>query len=272
MSRKLTLTAALGLITVFAAGCLTDYDGRAGEQTQGEAKLWGKEFAVISGTDYDGTWSKTVAYNNKAGAAAVTINNYLNPVFSSFSRDGIVDRDGDDVQGNGGDDGGKFNNGIKAVDNAKGSCEFFDNIKQDYVGDLGPAVALCITGFVEEIDSDLLLQESFASVDELLKGIWANSVGASFTVDLTSVSLNGVPVDLLNPVTFDVAHNGFRPINAAVDLTSPGGQELIQALLDNTVDRTPVDVSFSFDGGLGFGTPLYMSVAFDHESLRSALQ
>jgi len=272
MSRKLTLTAALGLITVFAAGCITDYDGRPGEQTQGEAKLWGKEFA-ISGFEaaYDGTWSQTVKYNLTTGGDKVTIQNYRNPVFSSFSRDGIVDRDGDNVQGNGGTAGGTFLKGVTAVDVNRGTCEFFDNITRDYTKGSGVALALCITGAIEEIDADLALQDAFASLDDMLSQIWAGTLSGAFTVELTSVTLNGTPITLTNAVGIDVAHNGFRPINGAIDFSSPGGQELLQVILDNTVDGEPTDIAFGFNGGMGFGLPVFLTAAFNHEALRAAL-
>ncbi len=245
MSKKLSLAAAVGLMAALAAGCITDYGARYGEQTEGEAKLLGAgEIAFIAGTDYDGTWAKTAKYNLKGfgpGEGTVFMYNYHNPVLAAFSRDFIVDRDGDDVQGRQGSltgfpatPAGQFRNGVSTVDNTPGQpCEFDDNIRQDFIGDeLG--VYICYFGFVEEVDKDLALQESFASLDDLFTQIWSGALAGSFTVELSTVTLNGATVELVNPLSISMAHNGFRPMNVAVDLTSPGGQELIQAVLDNT--------------------------------------
>ncbi len=273
MSKKLSLAAAVGLMAALAAGCITDYGGRPGEMTEGEAKLWGKEIA-ISGFDvyYDGTWSQTVKYNLKTGPP-VTIMNYQNDVFASFSRDGLVDRDGDDIQGRGGTLGGKFKNGVEARDFTPGSpCEFFDNITKDFTGGPGASFALCIFGASEEVDKDLALQDAFASIDDLLQQIWAGTLTGAFSVELTSVTLNGTPITLANALPIDVAHNGFRPINAAIDFSSPGGQELLQAILANTVDGEATDIGLGFNGGMGFSLPVFMTAAFNHDALMAALE
>jgi len=101
MLKKAALSAAIGAMTVVAIGCaLTDYGGFPGHTTQSEAKLWGKEVAFSGfGGDFDGTYSYTAKYAN---GYPVTINSYRNAVVGAFSRDGIVDRDGDDIQGRGG--------------------------------------------------------------------------------------------------------------------------------------------------------------------------
>ncbi|NIT62585.1 MAG: hypothetical protein GWO39_01910 [Gammaproteobacteria bacterium] len=85
------------------------------------------------------------------------------------------------------------------------------------------------------------------------------------------MTLNGTPITLTDALSIDVAHNGFRPINAAVDFSSPGGQELLQAILDNTYDGEATDIALGFNGGMGFGLPVFMTAAFDHDALRAAL-
>src|SRR2546427_607893 len=168
-----------------AMACATDYAGRAGEMTQGEARLWGKEVAISGFSPfYDGTWSKSVAYNRKTGAGSVTINNYRNKVFAAFSRDGLVDRDGDDIQGRAG----------------------------------------------------------------------------STTIPLS------------NPLSVSMAHNGFRPMRAAVDLSTPGGQELLRVLLNNTQNMQPITVAAGFNGGMGISAPVYVQVAVNHDALAAGLK
>lgn len=282
---KLTKVLAVGFTAILLAGCITDYGGRFGEMTEGEAKLWGKEIAQLSSppSPYDGTWAATVKYNLKGqtvpGVGKVTIYGYQNPVFGAFSRDGTVDRDGDDVQGRAGTlsgfpatPAGQYVNGAWSVDNTPGApCEFFANIKQDLTGGASPPAALCIFGFAEEIDKDMALQDAFASLDDLLKQIWAGTLRGAFQVDLTSITLNGTPVDLGSAFGIDVQHNGFRPINMALDFTSPGGQALIQALLDNTVDGEATEIGLGFSGGMTLQLPVFMTLAFNHETLRSML-
>ncbi len=283
MSKKLSLAAAVGLMAALAAGCITDYGGRYGEQTQGEAKLLGAgEFAFSgTGTDYDGTWAKTAKYNLKGfaqGEGTVFMYNYHNPVFAAFSREGTVDRDGDDIQGSAGaltvfpvTPAGQFRNGVTTVDNTPGlPCEFDDNIRQDFIGD-EPGVYICYFFFVEEVDKDLALQESFASLDDLFGQIWSGALTGSFTVELTSVTLNGATVELVNPLSISVAHNGFRPAKVAVDFSAPGGPELIQAVLDNTDHLQPVAMGLGVAGGMTLNAPVWMSAAFNHDVLQAVL-
>ena len=271
----------VGMASFMAMACATDYAGRAGEMTQGEARLWGKEVAISGFSPfYDGTWSKSVAYNRKTGAGSVTINNYRNKVFAAFSRDGLVDRDGDDIQGRAGSTtfypatpAGTFQNGVTAVDNTPGApCEFAANIKKDYTGGPGPGLLICFFGFVEEVDKDLALQQAFTSMDQLLGSIWGGTVASSFTVELTSVTLNGTTIPLSNPLSVSVAHNGFRPMRAAVDLSTPGGQELLRVLLNNTQNMQPITVAAGFNGGMGISAPVYVQVAVNHDALAAGLK
>lgn len=269
MLKKAGLSAAIGAMAVFAIGCaMTDYDGWAGHQTQSEAKVWGSEIAFSGfGTGYDGTYSYTVKY---APTSPVDINSYRNPVVGSFSRDGQVDRDGDDIQGRSGVLGGKFNKYWVAVDRLRGPCEFFTNITFDKSPD-GPLAASCNSAS-EEVDKDLELQDAFASVGDLFTQIWSGAVARSFTLQLNSITVNGAAVPLTNALTLDVRHNGVRPINVAADMSTPGGQDLIRALLNNTPDRQPVTLGIGFDGGMAFGLPTTMTVAFNHAALQSVLK
>src|SRR2546425_9506627 len=96
------------------------------------------------------------------------------------------------IQGRAGTLGGKFQNGVAAVDNAPGfPCGFASNITKDYTGGPGPGLLICYSRSVEEVDKDLALQDAFASADQLLGSIWAGTLASSFTVELTSVTLNG---------------------------------------------------------------------------------
>lgn len=276
MLKKAALSAAIGAMTVVAIGCaLTDYGGFPGHTTQSEAKLWGKEVAFSGfGGDFDGTYSYTAKYAN---GYPVTINSYRNAVVGAFSRDGIVDRDGDDIQGRGGSltafpatPAGKFLKQWVAVDGAAG-CQFFSNITFDKSA-LGPGIALCNNGANEEVDKDLDIQDAFASMGDLISRIWSGAVAQSFTVQLTSVTVNGTTVPLSTGVSASVTHNGLRPINMAVDLSSPGGQELLRALLSNTADKQPVTLGVGFAGGMSFTLPASTTVAFNHAALRAALK
>src|SRR5919206_3965747 len=110
----------------------------------------------------------------------------------AFSRDGCVDRDGDELQQRPGNLGrgpgcnlavpaGKFRPKWWYVDRAPG-CQFDLNFKQEFDSPpKNPApILLCTTAPSEEIDKDLDLQgseqsnlkESFASLDALFGAIW----------------------------------------------------------------------------------------------------
>jgi len=256
-------------MAVFAIGCaMTDYDGWAGHQTQSEAKLWGSEVAFEgAGTGYDGTYSYTVKY---APGSPVTINSYRNPVIGSFSRDGQIDRDGDDIQGRSGILGGKFNKYWVAIDRVPVSCEFFTNITFDK-SPAGPLAASC-NASAEEIDKDLELQDAFASVGDLFAQIWSGALSRSFTMQLNAITVNGASVPLSSALTLNVRQNGIRPISAAFDFSTPGGQALVKALLNNTPDRQPVTLGFGFDGGMTFGLPATITVAFNHAALQTVVK
>jgi len=269
MLRKVALSAAVGAMAVFAVGCaITDYAGWPDHQTMSEAKIWGSESAFSGfGPEYDGTYSYTAKYSP---VSPVDINSYRNPVFASFSRDGMIDRDGDDVQGRRGTLGGKFNKYWVAVDRVRGPCEFFTNITFDKTT-AGPLAASC-DQFEEEIDKDFELQDAFASIDDLAKQIWAGLLSKNFSVQLNQITVNGAPIPLTNAVTVNVAHNGVRPINASVDFSTPGGQELLRALLNNTPDKQGVTLGLGFSGGMQFGVPTNVSIAFNHAAIQAVLK
>lgn len=265
--RRSALVLFVAVSAMIAVGCaITDYDGIAGHRTTGEAKLWGKDVS-FSGfdEDADGTYAYTVKYNNIPGVGSdkVTIFSYHNPVVSSFNRDGVVDRDGDDVQGGSGTLGGKFNNGYVAVDAAPG-CQFDDNITQDKIGFLG--ATLCIAGFVEEIDADFTLGAAFSSLDDLLGQIWSGSLQGDFTLDVTSIRLDGVSHELLNGVEVGVSTGANRPIQYRIT-NGPGVQEVIDLILVHTQSGQPVSVGLGFDGGLSLDAPANMKIAFNHDAL-----
>lgn len=261
--------AAMALLTV---GCaITDYDGITGRQTSAEAKLFGTEISFILGDpNLDGTYAYTVKYNNRTGRdPGMKIITYRNPVPSSFSRDGVVDRDGDDVQGRSGILGGKFLPQWVAVDPLPG-CQFDANITQDHSKGAGPLASLCEV-VLEEIDKDLELQASFSNAGDLLGQIWTGALNDGFTAELNGITIDGVNVPLANVVTINAKANGVRPIYVSVDLTQPGGRDLIQAILANTQDGVPVSLGFSFAGGMTLGTPGNAKAAFDHTALWNAL-
>lgn len=189
------------------------------------------------------------------------------------------------------------------VDRAQG-CQFDANFEQAFTDDkkddngAPPPILLCHTAPVEEVDDrDIDLsctpgqtdinpatpackafsQDAFASLDDLFKKIWSGSIGAfsasgaGFTLETTSVTINGNRIALSNAAVIDMQANGVRPVNAVVDLASAGGQELIKAILNNTTDGQVVALSFGFLGGMSVDVPHGQKIAFNHEQLRSLL-
>jgi hypothetical protein len=300
------LAFATAAMSMLAVGCaISDYQGWLGHQTESEAKLWGSQVAILTQPDPtgdSGTYEYTVKYDwrsvttdpNMTGNQfpVVTIFSYRNPVFAAFSRDGCVDRDGDELQqrpgavnrGNGCNlavPEGKFRPKWEFEDRAPG-CQFFANFKKEYDSPPKnpPAAALCLTAPSEEIDKDLDLQgsaasnvkESFASIDALLGAIWSGAVGRTFTLNITSVKVNGTEMPLAAPAALSVQRNDVRPLNVAVDLNSPGAQSLIRALLTGTTNGAPATLEFTFDGGMHVAQPRILTVAFSHDELTSMLQ
>lgn len=268
MKNRWLIGAFAWLVT---AGCaISDYDGFDKHQTQSEAKLWGQEIAFDLGPNdpLTGTYSYTVKYDNRGGRDAnLKIVTYRNPVAGSFSRDGLIDRDGDDIQGRSGDLGGTFHTQWTAVDSAVG-CQFDPNV-QVPGNNPAPLVLLCVTGALEEVDKDLDLQATFTSLGDLVEKIWSGALGGGFTAEITSVKLGGNEVSLSSPVVLSAKSNGTRPFALAVDLKGAGGAALVQAILDNTSDGVPVPVGFGFSGGMKVNVPASLTVAFNHQGLAS---
>lgn len=267
MKRSLAWTCIL-VMGMAASGCaITDYEGFTSHQTAAEAKLWGQEISFITGDPaYDGTYSYTVKYDNRKGRDAnLKIFTYRNPVVGSFSRDGQIDRDGDDVQGRKGILGGKFLPQWTVTDPAAG-CQFYANNIQSHGGAPAPLIALCST-VSEEVDKDLELQASFASVGDVIDQIWSGAIHGGFTAELTGIGLGEADATLSEPVSIGATSNGVRPGRLQVDLTGPGGRELIQAILDNTVDGALVAVRLDFAGGMSIRLPNDTKAAFNHAAL-----
>lgn len=270
--KRLLLFGFAAMATVSFGCAITDYEGHSGHQTSSEARLWGYEISFEGTGDpaLDGTYSYTVKYNNRtARDVNMRIVSYRNPVIGSFSRDGQIDRDGDDIQGRSGILGGKFSSYWTVTDPAAG-CQFDLNRIQSHGGAPPPPILLCDTA-TEEVDRDLELQAPFASVGDLLGQIWTGSLNNGFTLELTGIKLGGVTVPLSSPLSIEARANGTRPIQLAIDLSQPGGDALIQAILANTSNRVPVSVGLQFDGGMSLDLPSHTTWAFYHDALWEAL-
>jgi hypothetical protein len=265
--------AALAVVAMFAMviGCaITDYGGWANHKTTSEAKLWGKEvaFSGFDPPDLNGTYSYTAKYDNTA-EFNMLINSYKNEVVGAFTRDGMIDMDGDDVQGSQGTLGGRFLPFFKAVDTDPAVCGFFDNITFDK-SSAGPGSALCFTGGgMEEIDKDFELHAAFTDLDNFQKSIWAGVTGDPFGVDVSAVRINGNN-HWVTTFPIEMSHNFVRARTFTVH-NGPGLQSAIQAILDNTQHMVPVQFGFVAVGGMTVDTPEPMVVAFNHDSLRAHL-
>lgn len=274
MKQKSFLLACAAASAVLGSGCaITDYEGHAGHQTAAEAKLFATEISFTGTGDpnLDGTYAYTVKYDNRAGRDVnLRIYTYRNPVPSSFSRDGQIDRDGDDVQGSSGILGGKFLPQWTATDPLP-DCQFDANRIQSHGGAPAPPILLCEV-VLEEIDKDLELQASFGSVGDLLGQIWSGALDSGFTAELTGVTLSGVNVPLSQALPVNAKANGIRPTQISVDLGSPGGQALVQAILNNTSDGVPTSLGLNFAGGMSINLPNHLRAVFNHGSLSTILQ
>lgn len=270
---KRLLLVGFAAMALVAAGCaITDYDGHSGHQTSSEARLWGYEVSFEGTGDaaLDGTYSYTVKYNNKtARDTNLRIVSYRNPIVGSFSRDGQVDRDGDDIQGRKGILGGKFAAYWITTDPAAG-CQFDLNRIQSLGGAPPPPILLCDTA-TEEVDKDLELQAPFTSTADLLGQIWSGALNNGFTLELTGITLGGVNVPLSSPLSIEARANGTRPMQFSIDLSQAGGASLIQGILANTSNRVPVSVGLQFDGGMTLDLPSHTTLAFNHDALWNLL-
>lgn len=265
------LLVGIAAMTLFSGGCaISDYEGHEGHQTAAEAKLFATEIAFTGTGDaaLDGTYAYTVKYDNRGGRDTnLRIYTYRNPVPSSFSRDGQIDRDGDDVQGRSGILGGTFLPQWTATDPLPG-CQFEANRIQSHRGSPPPPILLCEV-VLEEIDKDLELQAGFTSTGDLLAQIWTGALNDGFTLELTGIKLGGVNAPLTTPLSIGAKANGQRPTQISIDMSQPGGAALIQAILDNTTDRVPVSVGLSFNGGMSVDLPSSLRLGFDHAVLES---
>ena len=278
----------LGLV-VFPLGCaITDYAPWSGHHSSGEAKLLFDEIA-FNGFDpkLDGTYAYTVTYDDSntptGGFPTITITSYHNNGFTgtnppAFDPDGLADRTGVDMNGRYApynffppwSKDQKWGKYFVSVDTQFG-CQFFANIKQDYSkSTTGPGIALCFNNAQEET-ADIQELEDFAGLDSLFGRIWAGTLARTFTMNLTAVSFNGSQYPMTNALSLGLKSTGLRPSTLAVDLRSDAGKELLQAILNNTVDLAPTRLSLSFSGGLQVTLPQPWQVAFNHAAIRRAL-
>jgi hypothetical protein len=294
--RTYLLASLVIALMTFAVGCaISDYTGWAKHKTAGESALWGSDTATRSANDADsGTFNYTVKYdcsgNLNAGTRCVggnyTITTYRNPGFSTFPNPphgqpafswyGIVDRDGNNINGRYGsptpppfNPTEKFGRWWVYVDSADG-CQFQANQKQNFSGGQ-PGILLCILAPFEEVTGVNQSLENFSSLDDLSSQIWSNGLGSTFSMNVTAVDINGIHTDLVNPASAGLNQNGFRALGMSYDATSAGAKELIQAILNSTTDGAPANVSVTFSGGLKVSQPANVSVAFNHSVLRSLL-
>lgn len=287
------------LILLSQLGCaITDYSPWPGHKTQGEAKLVFQEIA-FTGLDQslDGTYAYSVNYDHSSipiGAfPRITITSWHNnggtivpnalgwpngtALPPAFNPDGLADRTGN-LNGEFGSfffippwsKDAKWGKFFVSVD-TDGDCQFFANVKQDFSGSpLGPALAECLDAPLEEV-GDIVELESFKSLDDLLGRIWDGSLASSFTLSVTSVSLNGAEHQMINPFSVSMKTTGLRPSTVAMDFRTAAGKELLQSVLNGTVDKAPTSISLSFAGGLRFNFPSSLKVAFNHAVIRRAL-
>ena len=270
--KRLLLFGFAAMVLVSTGCAITDYEGHTGHQTSAEAKLWGGDISFEGTGDpaYDGTYTFTVRYDNRvARDVNLRTQNYRNPVIGSFSRDGQIDRDGDDIQGRSGILGGKFASYWTVTDPAAG-CQFDLNRIQSHGGAPPPAILYCDVA-IEEVDKDLELQAPFTSLGDLVGQMWSGALTNGFTAELTGVTLNGVNVPLSSPLSIQARANGTRPVNFRINLAQAGGPSLIQGILSNTTHRGPVTVGLQFDGGMSLTLPNTSKVAFNHDALWNLL-
>lgn len=273
MKRLALRLAVLAMFGVIVGCAITDYDGWALHNTVAEAKLWGKDIAFSGyGFPYDGTYSYTVKYSNTQPNHSVTINSYKNDVISSFRRDGMIDSDGDNIQGQPGELGGKFLPMFIAVDTVAGTdssaCGFFDNITFDK-SKAGPLEGLCFyNGGAEEIDSDTFsdLFAAFNNFDDMLRGIWNGQQTPRFSIDMQAIRLNRVNYWVTTfPVELQTASS--HPRSMLIP-NSSGMQQVFQVILNNTQPLVPVTQGFTAAGGLYFDMPHNVVTVFNHDAIQ----
>jgi hypothetical protein len=309
-TRVVVVAVAAG--PILTAAC-SDYRGWLGHMTDSEAKIWGAEISVLAQPDptgISGTYSFTVKYDFRGYTAvpplaqcpgpnpaavctypdAIVLTSYRNPTVGAFSRDGCVDRDGDDIQGRAGENPPfscenatpsptKFAPKWRFIDRNLG-CQFFANYDQTFgpPPKAPPFAAVCSNTANEEVDKDLSLQgsaqsnvkEAFANLDDLFNKIWSGALATSFTAEVVQATVNGNAV-AITPMSIAFTRNNLRPINMTFDLTTPGGREFLQALLANTENGQPATLSLRFEGGMTFNFPASMILTFNHAELQKIL-
>lgn len=278
MRRILGVLSIVVLSLGLGACGATDYTGWPGHSTQAEAKLLNEEYAFSGfGAALDGTYAYTVKYDNRNGYGDVTVTTYRNPVPGAFSADGIVDVDGDDIQGSAGSlttapftPAGKFLPYWVYQDSDQSSCGFSANkMKLDKSNGAGPVILVCYYP-AEEVDKNLDLQANFSSLDELLGMMWSGMLEQDFSLELSQLVIDGAYVPIEN-MPIDLSHNGRRTTGLTIN-NGPGAQSAIQALLANTEDLVPVRVGLIFEGGLALDVPSNMNIAFNHTALQELVQ
>jgi hypothetical protein len=319
--KSCTLVAGIVAVT---SGCVSDYRGWLGHMTESEAKLWGNEASIIVTPDPDGftgTYAPTVKYDFRGLTTVppigggpgqcplisddpnappppictypdvIEITIYKNATVGAFSRDGCVDRDGDDLQQRPGvqppftcenaqPSATKFQPKYQFEDRNLG-CQFFLNYDKTYgpPPKTPPGLVVCFNDPSEEVDKDLSLQgsvssntkEAFTSLDDLFNKIWSGVLGRTFTAEIIGLTINGNSVTLNSPTSIALTRNNLRPINWTIDLSTPGGKEIIAALLANTAHARPATLALHFDGGMTFRVPSAMTLGFNHDALKRIL-
>jgi hypothetical protein len=289
--KRVFLLSAILVIVAFGTGCaITDYVPWSNHNTSNSAKLWGDDIA-FSGFDpqLDGTYSYAVSYNDTGllpnVSPTMTITSYWNSGFANgtqpaFNPDGIVNRDGDDIGGHYASfstfppftKDRKWAKYFVSTDVDMFNCGFDVNLKQDFSkSQFGPGVFLCFGAAQEETDNHITELESFASLDDLFSRIWAGTLKKSFTLNITSLTVNGTTYTMSNPLAVGMVHNSVRPATLKVDLSGAAGKEFLAQILANTVDKQPATLSLGFSGGLKVSLPSAWKLAFNHAAIQKAL-
>lgn len=274
------LAARIALLAMFCVivGCaITDYYPIPGHRTTGESKLSATEIA-FSGfyPDLDGTYAYTAKYDATASNFGITIYSYHNPIYTSFTRDGLIDEDGDYIQGHSGILGGKFLTEFISFDTDPFNCGFFDNViymHHNMEGFVPTALCYYDDGsgvYGVEYDRDYEIHAAFANLDEMYKSFWSGATGANFTLDVTAVRIDGVtrPVGTF-PMALQHELTG-GPFSVSVG-NSDAMRTVIQTILDNTENHVAVNLGFVTSGGMSIDLPRPVKVAFDHAALRQIL-
>ncbi len=270
--KVMTRIAVLCMFALIVGCAITDFYPYPAHRTTAEAKLYTKEVG-FSGTGYaelDGTYAYTIKYDNSAGLlGGLYIYNYRNPVFSSFTRDGLFNEDGDYIQGHSGVLGGKFLTQWIAVDYDPFNCGFFaGNVTFSKTGSLY-GVALCFTPYggyyYANNDRDFEIHGEYADWDALLNQVWH---GTNLSPSVVGIRIDGTTRPIA-PWAVNVQHNATTPYS--VSFTPEGMRGAIQTILDNTENMVPVQLGVVLAGGLTYDMPQRAHVAFNHDSLRKIL-